>query len=78
MPFIGEGGKIYYKHIEDLNRLDMNSRTAAERVTVEWLKELVERRLRGADAPPIPIHLGRTSGNSVKAKFAEYPFQAFR
>ena len=54
---MGEGGKIYYKHIDDLGRLDMNSRTAAERVTVEWLKERVERRRWGAEAPPIPTHL---------------------
>jgi hypothetical protein len=32
-------------------------RTAAERVTVERLKERVERRMRGADVPPIPTHL---------------------
>jgi hypothetical protein len=35
VPLMGEGGTIYYKHIDDLGRLDMNSRTAAERVTVE-------------------------------------------
>ena len=35
VPLMGEGGKIYYKHIDDLDRLDMNDRTAAERVTVE-------------------------------------------
>ena len=57
VPFMGEGGKIFYKHIDDLDRLDMNSRTAAEHVTVEWLKERVERRKRGAKAPPIPTHL---------------------
>jgi len=57
VPIKGEGGKIYYKHIDDLNRLDMHFRTAAERVTVEWLKERVERRKRGADAPHIPTHL---------------------
>jgi hypothetical protein len=45
------------KHIDDLGRLDMNSRTAAERVTVKWLKERVVRRKLGADAPPIPVHL---------------------
>jgi hypothetical protein len=32
--------------------------TAAEREEVGWLKERVERRKRGADAPPIPTHLG--------------------
>src|SRR5215216_4086095 len=34
-----------------------NSRTAAERVTVKWLKERVKRRRWGEDAPPIPTHL---------------------
>jgi len=53
----GKGGKIYYKHIDDLSSLDMRFRTAAERVTVEWLKERVERRKQGAEAPPIPTHL---------------------
>jgi hypothetical protein len=56
-PLMGQGGKIYYKHIDDLGRLDMNSRTAAERVPVEWLKERVKRRRWGEDAPPIPTHL---------------------
>jgi hypothetical protein len=25
VPLMGEGGKIFYKHIDDLDRLDMNS-----------------------------------------------------
>jgi hypothetical protein len=54
---VGVGGAISYKHIDDLGRLDMNSRTAAERVTVEWLKERVGRKREGAEAPPIPTHL---------------------
>src|SRR5215203_6771453 len=53
----GEGGRIYYKHIDDLRPLDMRFVTAAERVEVGWLKERVERRKRGAEAPPIPPHL---------------------
>jgi hypothetical protein len=57
VPLMGQGGKIYYKHIDGLGRLDMNSRTAAERVRVKWLKERVERRRWGAEAPPIPTHL---------------------
>ena len=57
VPLMGRGGKIYYKHIDDLGRLDMHSRTAAERMTVKWLKERVERRKQGAEAPPIPPHL---------------------
>ena len=53
----GEGGRIYYKHIDDLRPLDMRFVTAAERVEVGWLKERVERRKRDADAPPLPVHL---------------------
>jgi hypothetical protein len=53
----GEGGKIYYKHVDDLSTLDMRSRVAAEWATVEWLKERVVRRREGADAPLIPRHL---------------------
>ena len=54
--------------------------TAAERVTVEWLKERVERRKWGEDAPPTPTHHPRTSENAVKAKFnvGEFPFHALR
>src|SRR5829696_3174038 len=55
---IKEGGRISYKHIDDLSPLDMRFVTAAERVEVGWLKERVERRKRGASAPPIPPHLG--------------------
>ena len=50
----GEGGRISYKHIDDLSPLDMRFVTAAEREEVGWLKERVERRKRGASAPPIP------------------------
>jgi hypothetical protein len=53
----GRRGTISYKHIDDLSPLDMRFVTAAERVMVEWLKERVERRKRGAQAPPIPTHL---------------------
>jgi hypothetical protein len=58
VPIMGEGGKITYKHIHDLTRVDMRFRTAAEWVTVEWLSERVERNRKGADAPPVPKHLG--------------------
>jgi hypothetical protein len=58
VAIMGEGGRISYKHLDDLTSLDMRFRTAAERVTVEWLRERVERRKRGAEAPPIPTHLG--------------------
>jgi hypothetical protein len=53
----GEGGRISYKHIDDLRPHDMYFITAAERVEVGWLKERVERRKQGAQAPPIPTHL---------------------
>jgi hypothetical protein len=55
------GQRTYHKHIEELTRADRADRIAAERATVEWLKERVERRKRGEDAPPIPTHLRRTS-----------------
>jgi hypothetical protein len=57
VPIMGEGGKLYYKHIDDLTTLDMRSRVAAEWATVEWLKERVVRSWKGSDAPPIPTHL---------------------
>ena len=57
VPVVGEGGRIFYKHIDDLSSLDMHFRTAAERVEVAWLKERVERRKRGVDSPTLPYHL---------------------
>jgi hypothetical protein len=53
----GEGGRISYKHIDDLGTLDMRLRIAAERVVVDWLKERVGSRKLGAQAPSIPTHL---------------------
>ena len=58
MPVVGEGGKIFYKHIDDLSTHDMNFRIAAERVEVAWLKERLARSKSGADSPTIPYHLG--------------------
>jgi len=57
VPVVVEGGKIFYKHIDALSRVDMHFRTAAERVEVAWLKDHVERRKRGADSPTFPYHL---------------------
>jgi hypothetical protein len=57
VSIVGEGGKVYYKHIDYLSTLDMRFRTASEWVTVGWLKERVGRRKQGADAPPVPKHL---------------------
>src|SRR5215212_790048 len=54
---VKEGSRISYKHIDDLSPLDMRFVTAAERVEVGWLRERVERRKRGAEAPPISTHL---------------------
>ena len=51
------GGTFSHKHIDDLCRLDMNARTVAERVVVDWLKQRVESSKQGSDAPPIPAHL---------------------
>ena len=51
------GGEIHYKHIDELTREDRTARIAGERETVAWLKERVERRTQGSDAPPIPAHL---------------------
>jgi hypothetical protein len=53
----GEGGKIFYKHLDDLSRHDMRFRTAAERVEVAWLKDRVERSQKGEDSPTLPYHL---------------------
>jgi hypothetical protein len=49
--------KFHYKHIDELTRKDRTARIAAERETVAWLKERVERSKRGSEAPPIPPHL---------------------
>jgi hypothetical protein len=49
-----EDGEIIHKHVDDLSKLDMGSRTAAERVTVKWLRERVECAEKGDSAPPIP------------------------
>jgi|SRR5215218_7090629 len=57
VPIMGEGGRIHYKHIDNLTTLDRDFRIAAERVEVAWLKERVERRKQGVEAPPIPSHL---------------------
>ena len=46
------------KDTPDRSGLDMHFWSAAERVTVEWLKEQVKRGKKGAEAPPIPTHLG--------------------
>jgi hypothetical protein len=59
VPIKGKGPTISYKHIDDLHPLEMRFVTAAEREEVEWLKERVERRKQGAEAPPIPTHLLR-------------------
>ena len=57
VPVEGEGGRIFYKHIDDLSTHDMNIRIAAERVEVAWLNDRVERRKRGAVSPNLPYHL---------------------
>ena len=54
----GEGGRISYKHIDALGPQEMRFVTAAEWVEVGWLKERVKQYKEGAEAPPIPQHLG--------------------
>jgi hypothetical protein len=54
---MGQGGKIFYKHIDALSTLDMRFRTAAEWLEEAWLKERLARRKKGEEAPPIPTHL---------------------
>ena len=50
-------GPIFYKHLDYLSTLEMRFRIAAEWIEVGWLKERLERRRKGAPAPPIPRHL---------------------
>jgi hypothetical protein len=57
VALLDAGGTVSHKHVDDLGRLDMNARTAAERMTVDWLKQRVESKKQGADAPPVPRHL---------------------
>ena len=50
-------GECHHKHIEELTREDRTARIAAERETVDWLKERVKSGKQGTQAPPIPTHL---------------------
>lgn len=52
-----QGGKIFYKHIDDLSTREINFRIAAERVEVAWLKERLACRRKGSHSPSIPRHL---------------------
>ena len=46
------GGKVFYKHIDELSAEDMSARIAANRVRSTWLKERRDRWLgRGEDSP---------------------------
>jgi hypothetical protein len=54
---VNEKGRDTPKDTPARSKLDMHFRTTAERVAVEWLKERMERRKWGEDAPPIPTHL---------------------
>ena len=49
-----ENGAITHKHIDDLSRLDMQSRTAAEWVTAKWLQERLECARKRESAPQYP------------------------
>ena len=57
MVQLKSGHTIYCKHVDELTSKDRTTRIAAENETVAWLKERVERGMRGEDAPPIPPHL---------------------
>jgi hypothetical protein len=50
LAVMGPDGKIFYKHIDDLNIYDMRARVAAEEVQVAFLKERIERNKR--ESPP--------------------------
>ena len=58
VPVMGKDGRIFYKHLDDLSRVDMNFRIAAEWVEVAWLKERLACRKKDAAPPTIPYHLG--------------------
>ena len=46
------GGKVFYKHIDELSAEDMSARIAANKVRSTWLKERRDRWLgRGEDSP---------------------------
>jgi hypothetical protein len=49
---MGVGGKIFYKHVDDLSSHDMRVRTAAEQARREWLKDRVAWRKEGRVLPP--------------------------
>jgi hypothetical protein len=51
---MGVGGKIFYKHVDDLSSHDMRVRTAAEQARREWLKDRVAWRKEGRVLPPAP------------------------
>jgi hypothetical protein len=77
-----EGG-IYFKHIDDLRPQDMDFRTDAEWVKVEWLKARVRLLKEGREgAPPIPDHLCfellRKPLVRSSRRFAELAFHALR
>ena len=55
---VREDGRASYRYIDALERDDMEDRLAAEWLEEGWLKQRVERRRKGAEAPPIPKHLG--------------------
>jgi hypothetical protein len=57
VPVIGKGNRIFYKHLEELSRVDMNFRIAAEWVEVAWLKERLACTKKDAAPPPSPIIL---------------------
>ena len=51
-------GRASYKYIDALGADDIEDRLAAEWLEEGWLKQRAKRRRKGADAVPIPKHLG--------------------
>jgi hypothetical protein len=54
---VGQGCRIFHKHIDDLSRLDMNLSQPTITSSAAVLEVRVARRKRGADIPPVPHHL---------------------
>jgi hypothetical protein len=61
------GGKVSYKHLDELTEKDMPARIAANRLRTTWLKERQDRWL-GHGEESESWHIARGLGTSKKAK----------
>jgi hypothetical protein len=61
------GGKVSYKHLDELSEKDMPARIAANRLRTTWLKERQDRWL-GHGEESESRHIARDLGTSKKAK----------